>query len=117
MSFTKHEFEALKQRITQAHYLGYRVAYPAEYAAKLGNGSPPPGVEIFSTEHLMHLIKQYEANGCQAPAKASVEETPVVVAQTPVEEPAVVTEEPSASETDSEEAAPEAKPVKKSKKK
>lgn len=52
--------DELKARVKYAHYKGYKIAYAEDYAADLGGGPPPIGVEPYSTAHLLHLIEMKE---------------------------------------------------------
>lgn len=61
MKMTKAEFEALRQRVSQAYFQSYKVANTAEYVAALGGGAAPLDIEPFSTAHLYYLIQQIDA--------------------------------------------------------
>lgn len=95
----------LKARVLFAHRSRFKVAYAADYVADLGGGAPPPGVEVNSTAHLLHLIELAEKKAAApvaapAPVAPVVKPEPVAVveAPAPVEAAPVVEEAPAAVE-------------------
>lgn len=112
----KVNLSELKARIKRASYQGYKIAYAESYAADLGGGAPPEGVEKYSPEHLLHLIKMVE-RGVPAVKAAPTEVAPIKAA--PIEptptEPSVIAEpvelavEEPTSETKSKKAKKKAK--------
>lgn len=75
MKMTKAEFEALRQRVSQAYYQSYKVANTAEYVAALGGGAAPLDIEPFSTAHLYYLIQQIDEGRVE---EVAVETTPTL---------------------------------------
>lgn len=68
MPLAPQVLEEIKERAKYALYQGFGFAKAAEYVAMLGGGAPPPGIKLYSPQHVLALVEAAEKGTPLPPA-------------------------------------------------